>query len=113
VGKDAVLKFLPSGDPVVNFTMARDLGYMGKDGEWIEKTQWLQCAVYGKATDRAKKIKKGHLVVGEGQLTPRLYTNDEGEKAISNDFKFDSFRSWEVVRGKKDDGDEEIEDVEF
>jgi single-strand DNA-binding protein len=43
LGKDAEMRTLPNGNPVLQFTAAFDSGYGDK-----KTTTWLQCAIFGK-----------------------------------------------------------------
>lgn len=75
IGKDAELKYLPTGTPIVEFSLAV------QDG-WGEKktTNWFDIKQFG---DRAEKVceylRKGGTVLVEGKLSPRSWEKD-GQK---------------------------------
>lgn len=58
LGKDAVLRFTPSGQKVANLTLAYNYGQKGQDGK--RPTQWIDAALWG---DRAESLVP-HLVKG-------------------------------------------------
>ena len=46
VGKDPEVKFLPSGLPVANLTLATSERFKDKSGEWQDKTEWHNLTAY-------------------------------------------------------------------
>lgn len=70
LGRDAEVRFLPDGKPVVNFSVADS---QGKDKETI----WWNCALWG---DRGPKLSeyltKGQAVTVSGVVTERKYQKD-------------------------------------
>lgn len=78
VGKDAVLKYLPSGKPVLEFSIATN--YKTKNEE---ETTWVNVSFFG---DRAEKISgyvtKGKTVSVYGSVRNRPYEKD-GQKRYS------------------------------
>lgn len=58
IGRDAELKYLPSGVPVLSFAAAYDIGF-GQN----KKTQWIDCAIFGKkAESLADHLTKGKQI---------------------------------------------------
>ncbi len=74
LGKDAELRNLPNGDPVLNFSVA--------DSQGREKpTIWWACQLFGKrAESLAQYLKKGQSVTVSGTVSQRAYTKDGIEK---------------------------------
>lgn len=71
LGRDAELKFLPNGDPILNFSVADSQG--GKD----RPTLWWACAIFGKrAESLAPYLLKGQTVTVSGALTKREWEKD-------------------------------------
>lgn len=85
VGRDAELKYLPSGQPVANLSIATSDRYKDGKGQDQEKTEWHRVAVFGKAAERAGKIRKGQLVTLEGKLTTRSWEGKDGKKQYSTE----------------------------
>lgn len=46
LGRDAELRYTPSGTPLLNFAAAYDVGF-GND----KKTQWIDCTIFGKKAE--------------------------------------------------------------
>ena len=58
------IKQLPSGDSVLNMSLAIDNGYKNKAGDKVDKTAWLECKAFAKTADTmAKWLKKGDGVM--------------------------------------------------
>lgn len=49
LGRDAELRFTPSGDPVANLAMVYDYGRKGPDGK--RQSQWLDGSLWGKRAE--------------------------------------------------------------
>lgn len=79
-GQDADLKYLPSGQPVANLSVATSERYKDSKGADQEKTEWHRVVVFGKAAERAGKIRKGQLVALEGKLQTRSWEGKDGKK---------------------------------
>ena len=79
-GADAELKYLPSGQPVANLSVATSERYKDSKGADQEKTEWHRIIVFGKAAERAGKIRKGQLVTLEGKLQTRSWDGKDGKK---------------------------------
>ena len=79
-GADAELKYLPSGQPVANLSVATSERYKDSKGLDQEKTEWHRIVVFGKAAERAGKIRKGQLVTLEGKLQTRSWDGKDGKK---------------------------------
>lgn len=74
LGSEAVLKSLPSGKEVVNFSVAVDIG-RGEN----KQTLWVDCSLWG---DRAQKLgpylTKGKQVALAGDFNLRTYAKKDG-----------------------------------
>jgi len=84
-GQDADLKYLPSGQPVANLSVATSERYKDGKGADQEKTEWHRIVVFGKAAERAGKIRKGQLVTLEGKLQTRSWEGKDGKKQYSTE----------------------------
>jgi len=87
VGKDAELKFLNSGRPVLNFSVADSKSRRLESGEWETLAeQWIDCAIWGELAEfYADKIKRGSRVTIYGDFMSRKYVNKEGVPGVSLD----------------------------
>jgi single-strand DNA-binding protein len=72
VGKDAILRRTPGGDPVLNFSLAVDNG-KDKDGNRREST-WFDCALWGKRGESLERhIVKGSKLALSGRPSARAH----------------------------------------
>jgi len=49
IGRDAELRYLPSGEPVINLSLAYNYGKRGSDGN--KPTQWVDAGLWGKRAE--------------------------------------------------------------
>jgi single-strand DNA-binding protein len=74
LGKDAEMRTLPNGDPVISFSVADS---QGRD----KPTIWWNAQIYGKrATALQPYLVKGQSVTVSGTVTEREWTDKEGGK---------------------------------
>lgn len=78
LGKDAESKFTPGGKQVSKFSLAVT-NRENVNGEWTDKTMWLNVDVWGKEKT-VEKLKKGTRVVVSGYLKYRDFDGDDGTK---------------------------------
>lgn len=80
LGQDPKLIYLPSGSPVMEFSLATGESYKDKEGNKIEQTEWHRVKVFGKAAEfLAGHLAKGRLVYVAGTLRTRNWDKD-GQK---------------------------------
>ncbi len=81
VGKDPEIRYLESGTPVCNFTLATNETYTNKSGEKITSTEWHNIVLWrGLAEIAEKYIKKGAQLYIEGRIRTRSFDDKEGNK---------------------------------
>jgi single-strand DNA-binding protein len=81
LGQDPELRFLPTGQPVANFSVATSEKWKGKDGNPGEKTEWHRIVVFGTTAENCKQyLFKGSAVYLEGKLQTREWQNKERQK---------------------------------
>jgi single-strand DNA-binding protein len=81
LGQTPELKYLPSGDPVANFSVAVNLRYKDRQGTQKEETNWYRiCAFNGLGTACAEYLKKGDACFVKGRLQIRKYESKDGEQ---------------------------------
>ena len=80
VGKDATLRFLPSGTPVTSFRIGQTYRYTDGQNHAKEKTNWFTVVTYGPVAERAAAFRKGDNVVLEGELEQREWAAQDGSK---------------------------------
>lgn len=86
LGRDPEVRYLPSGDPVANITIATSSRYKGKDGNMVEETEWHRVTFFGKLAEIVSQyLKKGRSVYVEGRLKTRKYTDKDGVEKYATD----------------------------
>ncbi|MCM6774523.1 single-stranded DNA-binding protein [Nocardia sp. CDC159] len=80
---DPELTFVPSGDAVVNFTVASTPRYYDRNaGEWRDgEALFMRCSQWRQPAENvAESLTRGSRVVVTGALKKRSFTTPEGEK---------------------------------
>jgi single stranded DNA-binding protein len=74
LGADPELRNLPSGQPVVNFTVATDETFLDKQGQKQDRVEWHHVVAFARIAETcARYLKKGRQVYVEGRLRTREY----------------------------------------
>jgi single-strand DNA-binding protein len=89
VGRDAEMRFTPSGQQVTSFSVAANRQYT-QNGEKVKETIWFKVTTWGKQAEICSQyVKKGMAVLVEGRLNadpasggPRIWDN-KGTPAAS------------------------------
>ena len=93
LGRDPETKYLPSGEPVCNFSIAIDESYKNKSGDKVQKTEWVNIVVFRKLAEICGNyLVKGKLVYVSGKIQTRSWEDKEGVKRstteiVANDMK--------------------------
>jgi single-strand DNA-binding protein len=81
LGRDAELKFTPSGFPISSFSLATTDRRKDKDNNWQEKTEWHRIKLLGKQAESLQDyLKKGKQIYVEGRLETRSWVDKDGQK---------------------------------
>jgi single-strand DNA-binding protein len=79
LGRDPEVRYLPSGQPVANFSVATSESYNDRSGNRQERTDWHNIVVYGKQAELCGQyLKKGRQVYIEGRISYRQYEAKDG-----------------------------------
>ena len=93
IGKDPEVRYMPSGDAMVNLTLATTDTWKDKSGEKQERTEWHRVAIFGKLAEIAGEyLKKGSQVYFEGSLKTRKWTNKEGQDQYTTEIIADKMQ---------------------
>ncbi|PMC63401.1 hypothetical protein CJ204_00855 [Corynebacterium xerosis] len=84
-GRDAEHRSTPSGQDVVNVSIAYTERRQDADGQWVDgDTTWLDVAVWDRrAQEIARNIRKGDLVLVVGAVKLREYERRDGTAGAS------------------------------
>jgi single-strand DNA-binding protein len=86
LGRDPEVRYLPSGDPVANVTIATSSRYKSKTGEMVEETEWHRVTFFGRLAEIVSQyLKKGRSVYVEGRIKTRKYTDKDGQERYATD----------------------------
>lgn len=94
VGKDAEMRYTPSGIPVTSFSIAVNRRWTNASGEQQEKTTWFRVTCWRKLAETAAQwVKKGKLLLVEGEVEAQAYIDREGTargtlELTASNFKF-------------------------
>jgi single-strand DNA-binding protein len=81
LGRDPETRYLPSGDPVTNFSIATSEGWRDKQsGQMQERTEWHNIVCFNRLAEIASEyLRKGSKVYLEGALRTQSWEKD-GQK---------------------------------
>ncbi len=79
--RDPELRHIPSGQPVVHFTVAVNRNFITQTGEKKEEVSFIPIIVWGKQAESCNKyLSKGRPVLLEGRIQQRSWVATTGEK---------------------------------
>lgn len=86
LGRDPEVRYMPSGDPIANVTIATSSRYKNKAGEMVDETEWHRVTFFGRLAEIASQyLKKGNPVYVEGRIKTRKYTDKDGIEKYATD----------------------------
>jgi single-strand DNA-binding protein len=90
LGRDAELKYTPSGAAVATINMATTEVWNDKDGKKQERTEWHRVVLWGKqAEGLAEYLVKGKQIYVEGRLQTRSWDDKDGIKRYTTETRCD------------------------
>ncbi len=102
VGKEAEMRFTPSGKPVTSFSVAANSKY----GE-NESTEWFSIVTWNKLAETCNQyITKGQQVFVEGRLQTRTWEGDDGVKH----YKTEVIANRVLFLGQRKQGEESVKE---
>ena len=98
VGRDAEVRYAPSGVAVLNVTVANNIGFGDK-----QQTLWIRVVLFGKKAEGklVEHLKKGQQVFVSGELTQNEYKANDGTTKTSLELNANII---DLVGGKKEGG---------
>jgi single-strand DNA-binding protein len=64
LGADPEMRFAPSGQPVVNFSVATNRKYNKADGEEVKETNWFKVSAWGKMAEACNSYVRHLTLIG-------------------------------------------------
>lgn len=91
LGRDPEMRYLPSGSPVTDMSVATNRVYTDGNGQKVTETSWFRVTAWGSMGENANQyLKKGSRILVEGYLKPdpetggpRIWTRNDGTPAAS------------------------------
>jgi len=91
LGSDPEMRCTPTGQAVVNFSIATHHQYLNKENTAVKETTWFKVSAWGKLAEACSNfLIKGSQVYVEGRLVadpttggPHLWTRQDGSPAAS------------------------------
>ena len=81
VGKDPEIRYMQSGEPIANFSLATNEVWNDKSGQKQERTEWHRVEVFGKTAQVVRDYcTKGKQVYLEGSIRYDEWTDKDGNK---------------------------------
>ena len=81
LGKDPELKYTPKGTAVCKFSLAANEPYKDDNGNWVERTEWVNVTAWRKLAETCGQyLKKGSKIYVEGKLSTSSYEKDGVKK---------------------------------
>jgi single-strand DNA-binding protein len=91
--RDPQLSYLPSQTAVVEFGLAVNRRWTGKDGVKKEDVCFVDCTAFGKTAETINKyLKKGQGLFMEGRLTYDTWTAQDGSKRSKHRVTVEAFQ---------------------
>jgi len=103
--RDPQLSYTPSQTPVVDFGLAVNRRWTGKDGESKEETCFVDCRAFARRAETINKyLVKGSPVFVEGRLTFGSWTAQDGTKRSKLTVTVENFQFLPSGGGRGADG---------
>lgn len=104
IGTDPETRYLPSGVPVTNFSVATNEKWTDKNtGEQKESTEWHRIATFGNLAEiAAQYLRKGKPVYIEGKIRTRKWQDQHGHDRWSTEIIANQLQ----MLGKKEEDDQ-------
>ena len=90
LGDEPVMRYVPDGTPVTNFSVAVNRRWNNSDGSQGEEVIWMRCTAWRKTAEVVNQyLAKGRQVLVEGRLrpdengNPRVFTRNDGSAGSS------------------------------
>ncbi|MEX0409283.1 single-stranded DNA-binding protein [Aquibium sp. LZ166] len=95
LGADPEIRRMPSGDPIVNLSVATSETWRDKNsGERKEKTEWHRVVIFNDNLAKVAEqyLKKGMKVYVEGSIQTRKWQDQSGQDRYSTEIVLQKFR---------------------
>jgi single-strand DNA-binding protein len=107
LGRDPEVRRMPSGEPIVNLSVATSDTWRDKaTGERKERTEWHRVVIFNENLAKVAEqyLRKGSKVYLEGQLATRKWTDKDGQEKYSTEVVLNRFRGELVMLEGRGEG---------
>ena len=89
VGQDPEISHIPSiGRDIAKFSLATNEGYMDKNNQWQEHTEWHNIVGWGPISQKIERsVKKGAMVLIEGKIKTRKWKDQNDQERRNVDIE--------------------------
>ena len=109
---DPEMRYLSSGNPVTNFTLAVERPFTNQQGE--KETDFINIVVWRKLAELCSEyLVKGQKAAVEGRLQVRSYEDKQGQRRTIAEVVADNVQFLEKPRGQSKEDKFDPEDVPF
>lgn len=119
---DPEMRYTPSGSAVTSFSIPVNRQYTARSGEVVKETTWHNIVVFGRSAEACNEyLKKGSIVLVEGQLVPdkatggpKVYTKRDGSSGASFEIKARSVQFlFTNTAGQQESANLQVSDAEI
>lgn len=90
LGADPEVRYLPSGEAVVNLRLATTDTWKDKEGNKQEATEWHRVSFFGRQAEVCGQyLKKGSQIYVEGSIRTKKYTDKDGAEKYATEIRGD------------------------
>ncbi len=108
LGADPEMRYLPSGEAVVNLRLATTDTWKDKDGNKQEATEWHRVSYFGRQAEVCGQyLKKGSQIYVEGSIRTRKYQDKDGVEKYATEIRGDRMQMLGSRQGMGSDGPRE------
>ncbi len=105
LGKDPEIRYMQSGEPIANFSLATSEQWTDKGGQKQERTEWHRVEVFGKTAQVVRDYcSKGKQVYIEGSIRYDEWTDKDGNKKYMTKIRVSGPNSRLVLLGSRGEG---------
>ncbi|WP_455020384.1 single-stranded DNA-binding protein [Neisseria sicca] len=102
LGKDPIVRYMPDGEAVCNFSVATSESWNDRNGQRQERTEWHNITMYRRLAEIAGQyLKKGSQVYLEGKIQSRKYQDKNGVERTAYDIIANEMK---MLSGVNNDG---------
>jgi len=100
---DPELRYTQNGQAVCTFKLVTDESYKDRDGNLVERSEWHNIVVWGKAGEIISQyMRKGRQIYIEGRIQTRKYEDKEGQTRYITEINASDFAFLDGGRGDSD-----------